>query len=92
MANAFRMNIIGAKNIRSPITLMQNISFFHIRSQDIYLVAITKHNVEAALVFEILFRIADIFRGYFGGKLDEEAVKNYLTLTYEILDGKYLFF
>eukprot|EP01114_Cavostelium_apophysatum_P006799 TRINITY_DN1827_c0_g1_i2.p1 TRINITY_DN1827_c0_g1~~TRINITY_DN1827_c0_g1_i2.p1 ORF type:complete len:414 (-),score=123.00 TRINITY_DN1827_c0_g1_i2:50-1291(-) len=86
VTNAFRMNVIGAKDIRSPIKLMQNTSFIHIRSQDVYLVAVTKHNVEAVLVFEILYKIAEIFRGYFGGKLDEEAIKNHLTLTYEILD------
>jgi len=58
----------------------------HIRCQDIYIVAITKHNVDAMMVFEALNRIAEIFRNYFGGKLDEDSIKNNLTLTYELLD------
>lgn len=86
VANAYRLNIIATKDFRSPVKMIQNTSFMHIRSQDIFIVALTKHNVDASMVFETLNRIAEIFRGYFGGKLDEEAVRNHLTLTYEILD------
>lgn len=85
IANAYRLTI-AAKDVRSPIKIIQNTSFMHIRSQDIYLVALTLHNADCSVVFETLNRIGEIFTAYFGGKLDEEAVKNHLTLTYEILD------
>jgi len=45
----------------------------------------TKTNVNAALVFEFLYRVITIGRSYFG-KLDEEAVKNNFVLIYELLD------
>jgi len=49
-------------------------------------VAITKSNANAALVFEFLYRLIGLGRGYFG-KFDEEAVKNNFVLVYELLDG-----
>ena len=49
--------------------------------------AITKSNANAALVFEFLYRLVGLGRGYFG-KFDEEAVKNNFVLVYELLDGE----
>lgn len=48
--------------------------------------AITKSNANAALVFEFLYRLIALGKGYFG-KFDEEAVKNNFVLVYELLDG-----
>ena len=50
--------------------------------------AITKGNANAALVFEFLYRLVQLGKGYFG-KFDEEAIKNNFVLVYEILDGRY---
>lgn len=47
----------------------------------------TKSNANAGLVFEFLYKFVGLGRGYFGGKLDEEAVKNNFVLVYELLDG-----
>jgi AP-2 complex subunit mu-1 len=49
-------------------------------------VAVTKSNANAALVFEFLYRLIQLGKGYFG-KFDEEAVKNNFVLVYELLDG-----
>ena len=51
--------------------------------------AITKSNANAALVFEFLYRLIALGKGYFG-KFDEEAVKNNFVLVYELLDGQLL--
>ncbi len=48
--------------------------------------AVTKSNANAALVFEFLYRLVALGKGYFG-KFDEEAVKNNFVLVYELLDG-----
>ncbi|KAJ3288185.1 hypothetical protein HK104_008287 [Borealophlyctis nickersoniae] len=60
-------------------------SFFHVRHENIYLVAVTKVNANAALVFEFLYKVVGLGRSYFG-RFDEEAVKNNFTLIYELLD------
>jgi len=50
-------------------------------------VAVTKSNANAALIFEFLYRLIALGKGYFG-KFDEEAVKNNFVLVYELLDGE----
>jgi AP-2 complex subunit mu-1 len=62
-----------------------------VKHENIYLVAVTKSNANAALVFEFLYRLVVLGKGYFG-KLDEEAVKNNFVLVYELLDGEWAFF
>lgn len=49
--------------------------------------AVTKQNVNAAMVFEFLLKIIDCMQSYFG-KISEENVKNNFVLIYELLDGK----
>lgn len=50
--------------------------------------AVTKQNVNAAMVFEFLLKIIDCMQSYFG-KISEENVKNNFVLIYELLDGKF---
>lgn len=57
------------------------------RHENLYIVAVTKWNANAALIFEFCYRVVNIGRSYFG-KFDEEAVKNNFVLIYELLDGK----
>lgn len=54
-----------------------------------WICAVTKHNINAAMVFEFLNRFADTMQSYFG-KMNEENVKNNFVLIYELLDGKFL--
>lgn len=55
------------------------------RVNNIYVVAVTKTNANAALVFEYCYRFNNIAKSYFG-KIDEEAVKNNFVLIYELVD------
>jgi len=48
-------------------------------------VAVTKTNANAALVFEFCYRFINIAKSYFG-KVDEESVKNNFVLIYELID------
>jgi hypothetical protein len=61
-------------------------SFFHVRHENLYIVALTKWNANAALIFEFCYRVINVGRSYFG-KFDEEAVKANFVLIYELLDG-----
>ena len=87
IADVFRIHVLSSTDIRSPITTLGSTTFFHIKRENIYIVAVTKVNANAALVFEFLNRFVDgIGRSYFG-RLDEEGVKNNFVLIYELLDG-----
>jgi len=86
IVNAYRYQVIAAKNVRSPITLMGKTSFFHVRIANIFMIAVTRNNVNASLAFETLFSLASILKAYFGGKLDEDSVKDHFILACELLD------
>lgn len=86
LADVFRIQVISNSQVRSPILTLGSTTFSHVKHENIYLVAITKSNANAALVFEFLYRLIQLGKGYFG-KFDEEAVKNNFVLVYELLDG-----
>jgi AP-2 complex subunit mu-1 len=56
-ADAFRMQVLAAKEFRSPVQVYEKASFFHIRSANVYLVAATRENVNASMVFEFLYQL-----------------------------------
>lgn len=87
LADVFRIQVISNAQVRSPILTLGSTTFSHIKHENIYLVAVTKSNTNAALVFEFLYRLITLGKGYFG-KFDEEAVKNNFVLIYELLDGE----
>src|SRR6201989_1390860 len=72
LADIFRIQVISNVNVRSPILTLGSTTFSHIRHENIYLVAITKSNANAALVFEFLERLVALGKGYLG-TFDEEA-------------------
>ena len=87
--DAFRVSVIHARHaVRSPVTNIARTSYFHTRRSNIWIVAATRQNVNAALVFEFLNKMVSVLESYFGS-LSEEAVKNNFVLIYELLDGKY---
>lgn len=90
LADIFRIQVISNPQVRSPILTLGSTTFSHVKHENIYLVAVTKSNANAALVFEFLYRLIMLGKSYFG-KLDEEAVKNNFVLIYELLDGELRF-
>jgi AP-2 complex subunit mu-1 len=86
MADIFRIQVISNPQIRTPLLTLGSTTFSHVKHENIYLVAVTRSNANAALVFEFLYRLIALGKGYFG-KFDEEAVKNNFVLVYELLDG-----
>lgn len=84
--DAFRVNVIHARQqVRSPVTNIARTSFFHMKRANIWLAAVTRQNVNAAMVFEFLLKMCEVMQSYFG-KISEENVKNNFVLIYELLD------
>lgn len=85
-ADAFRVNVIHARGqVRSPVTHIAGTSFFHIKRGNVWIAGVSKSNVNAALVFEFLYKTVEVMVNYFG-KVTEENVKNNFVLIYELLD------
>ncbi|KAF8705637.1 hypothetical protein AX14_013872 [Amanita brunnescens Koide BX004] len=85
IADVFRIQVVSNSDVRSPIITLGSTSFFHVRVNNLYVVAVTKTNANAALVFEYCYRFINIAKSYFG-KIDEEAIKNNFVLIYELID------
>ena len=83
------MNVIHARHsVRSPVTNIARTSYFHTRRNNVWIVAATRQNVNAALVFEFLNKMISVLESYFTS-ITEESVKNNFVLIYELLDGKH---
>lgn len=85
LADVFRIQVISNPSVRSPLLTLGSTTFSHVRHENIFLVAVTKSNANAALIFEFLYRLISLGRSYFG-KFDEEAIKNNFVMVYELLD------
>lgn len=85
IADVFRIQVITNSDVRSPLMTIGSTTFLHLRHENLYVVAVTRVNANAALVFEFLNRLVTLGKSYFG-KFDEEAVKSNFVLIYELLD------
>ena len=56
------------------------------RLENLYFVAVTRANVNPAMVFEFLFQWIRILKSYLSDNFAEEQVRNTMTLLYELLD------
>eukprot|EP00899_Mesostigma_viride_P028995 jgi/Mesvir1/9280/Mv06187-RA.1 len=87
MADAFRTQILRSKDAGvCPVRTLGNCSFLFMRHKNVYIVAITKANANAMLLFKFIREMVVLFQSYFGGKFDEDAVRNNFVLIYELLD------
>lgn len=86
IADLFRIHVIASAVLpTAPLITLGSTTFFHIRYGSLWLVAVTKNNANAALIFEFMYKFISLGKSYFG-KVDEEAVKNNFILIYELLD------
>jgi AP-2 complex subunit mu-1 len=85
LADVFRIQVISNPQIRSPILTLGSTTFSHIKSENIYIVGVSKGNVNSALVFEFLYKLVQLGKSYFG-RFDEESVKSNFVMVYELLD------
>ncbi|EIM20921.1 clathrin adaptor, mu subunit [Wallemia mellicola CBS 633.66] len=85
ISDIFRVQVVSNPDVRSPIITLGSTSFFHVRHNNLYIMAVTKCNALAALVFEFIYKFIKVCTSYLGN-LIEESVKNNFVLIYELLD------
>lgn len=86
VADAFRVHVIAQPTNPLPIVTFGSTSFFYLQEGGIYIVAVTRCNANAALVFEFLHRFLSLWHAYFHVPLSEGMVKKNFVLLYELLD------
>ena len=85
--DAFRNAIIVKKNTKFPIVQIGSANFLWIREKNIYICACTPSRCNAAVVFEVLYRLIAVFKAYFKGEFDEATIMSNAGLMLELLDG-----
>lgn len=86
MADLFRIYVISSNDIRSPINLIDNKYFFHIKYENVIIIGVSTSNPNACLVFEFLLKIVSLGKSYLG-EFKESDIKNNFTVLYELFDG-----
>lgn len=70
-----------ARHIRS--TLLQQ--YLYIRHNNLYVLALTKRNSNAAEILLFLHKLVEVFTEYFK-ELEEESIRDNFVVIYELLD------
>lgn len=67
------------------IQVLIPIQYLYIRHNNLYLLAITKRNTNAAEILLFLHKIVEVFTEYFK-ELEEESIRDNFVIIYELLD------
>lgn len=68
-----------------PVFEVGGISYMYITLPSVYLLAVTRGNVNVAMVLTFLHRLASVFSVYFND-IEEETVRDNFVVIYELLD------
>ncbi|XP_026854697.1 adaptor related protein complex 1 subunit mu 3 isoform X2 [Electrophorus electricus] len=68
-----------------PVVTHGSTHFLYIKHSNLYLVAMTKKNTNAALVYSFLYKIVEVFEEYFKS-LEEESIRDNFVTVYELMD------
>lgn len=68
----------------SPVILDEGVTYLYLQVANLYLVAVTRANVNAASVMVFLHRLVDVFKHYFQ-QLEEESLRDNFVIVYELL-------
>uniref|UniRef100_A0A9J7XBX4 Adaptor related protein complex 1 subunit mu 3 n=1 Tax=Cyprinus carpio carpio TaxID=630221 RepID=A0A9J7XBX4_CYPCA len=69
----------------SPVVIHGSTHYLWIKHSNLYLVAITKRNTNAALVYSFLYKLVEVFTEYFKS-LEEESIRDNFVTVYELMD------
>ncbi|KAG1359384.1 AP-2 complex subunit mu [Cocos nucifera] len=87
MVDAFRMHIMQTKELGTcPVRQIGGCSFLYMRISNVYIVIVVSSNANVACAFKFVVEAVGLFKSYFGGAFDEDAIRNNFVLIYELLD------
>jgi len=71
-------------NVR-PVFEEDGINYIYVKHNNVYLLAVTRRNADAALVLLFLHTLIRVLEEYFNN-LEEESIRDNFVITYELLD------
>jgi AP-2 complex subunit mu-1 len=91
----YRIGVIAAKEVQSPIVLIDGVSFLHFVASEVYYVASSRKNANAGAIFEFLARLPQVFKSVLGIQEDltpaliRKNVADIIELLDEMVDSGY---
>ena len=83
----FSSHLLSAEGLNEdPIVYFKGVSYFWVKHHDLYLIASTKSNPNAGIVFQFLHSFIGICKGYFDGSFSHTIIKKNFVVIYELLD------
>uniref|UniRef100_A0A6T8L757 MHD domain-containing protein n=1 Tax=Hemiselmis andersenii TaxID=464988 RepID=A0A6T8L757_HEMAN len=74
-----------AEGSNPPVIVDNGVSYVYVKYGNLYLMACTKRNSNAATLFVFLYHIVGVLKDYFR-ELEEESIRDNFVVTYELLD------
>merc|ERR1711871_522614 len=68
-----------------PVVHDNGVTFVYVKYNNLYLLAVTKRNANAAFIVLFLYRLVQVFKNYFK-ELEEESIRDNFVIIYELLD------
>lgn len=69
----------------SPILHDEGVTYIYLQHSNVYLLAVTRQNVNATAVMTFLHRLIEMFKYYFE-TVEEESIRDNFVTVYELLD------
>jgi len=68
-----------------PVWLEHGITYVYIKYNNLYIMAVTQRNSNAAMILLFLYRLVEVLKDYFK-ELEEESIRDNFVITYELMD------
>jgi len=72
-------------NDERPVWLEHGTTYIYIKYNNLYIMAVTQRNSNAAMILLFLYRLVEVFKDYFK-ELEEESIRDNFVITYELMD------
>lgn len=73
------------ENDLTPIIHDGEVHFVYVKHNNLYFMAVTKHNSNCVEILEFLFKVIEVFKKYFT-TIEEESIRDNFVIIYELLD------
>ena len=68
-----------------PVWLEHGTTYIYIKYNNLYIMAVTQRNSNAAMILLFLYRLVEVLKDYFR-ELEEESIRDNFVITYELMD------
>ena len=68
-----------------PVWMEHGTTYVYIKYNNLYIMAVTQRNSNAAMILLFLYRMVEVLKDYFR-ELEEESIRDNFVITYELMD------